>query len=237
MTRMISIIAALLACAACQSEPGPQVARLPEATQPVCHDFTVPIKAGGRPEQASGQACEQPDGSWQITQNTPGLLAQLYTLPPLGQQPPAAASIRPPPTSNLSPSNQASCTSYTGSVTVGGQPRRAIMEACPRPDGSWKITQNTPGLPAQVYEIPPPASSPYPYANPYPVDYAYPGFFPYWLGEPWFFGLGPMIVVVQRFHSFDDGFGTDFGHGFYPGFGPGFSHGFAAGHAGGGGYR
>ena len=45
MTRVISIITAMLACAACQSEPGPQVARLPEATQPVCHNFTVPVKS------------------------------------------------------------------------------------------------------------------------------------------------------------------------------------------------
>jgi hypothetical protein len=235
MIRVISIIAAMLACAACQSTPGPQMARLPEATQPVCHDFSTPVKAGGRPEQASGQVCEQPDGSWQVAQNTPGLPAQTYTLPPPGQQPSSAApTTGAPPPSNPPAANQPSCSSYSASVTVGGQPRQAVIEACPQPDGSWRITQNTPGLPTQVYDIPPPASSPYPYANPYPLDYAYPEFFPYWLGEPWFFGLGPSIVVVQRFHSFHHGFGHGFGHGFVRGFGPGFAHGFAAGHGGGG---
>jgi len=235
MIRVISIIAAILACAACQSEPGPQMARLPEATQPACHGFTVPVKVGGRPEQASGQACEQPDGSWQIAQNTPGLPAQTYTLPAPGQQAAAAPTTGAPLPSNQPRPNQRSCSSYAATVTVGGQPRRAVIEACPQPDGNWKITQNTSGLPTQLYEIPPPASTPYPYANPYPVDYAYPEFFPYWLGDPWFFGVGPSIVVVQRFHSFQYGYGRDFGHGFVPGFGPGFADGFAAGHGDGGG--
>jgi hypothetical protein len=120
-------------------------------------------------------------------------------------------------------------------VTVGGQPRQALIEACPQPDGSWKITQNTPGLPTQVYQVPPPASSPYPYDYPYPVDYAYPEFFPYWVGAPWYFGLAPSIVVVQRFHHFQHGFPRGFRHGFARGFGPGF--GIARGGGGGGGRR
>lgn len=233
--RSIPTIAVALACAACQSAPGPQVAQLPNETQPVCHDFTAAVKAGGKPEQATGQACEQSDGSWQVAQNTPGLPAQSYVVPPAGQQPAVAASTAAQPPPNQPPPNQPPCSSYTASVTVGGQPRQAVIEACPQPDGSWKVTQNTPGLPAQVYEVPPPASSPYPYAYPYPLDYAYPEFFPYWVGAPWFFGLGPSIVVVQRFHFFHQGFGHGFGHGFVRGFGPGFGHGFAAG--GGGGHR
>jgi hypothetical protein len=67
-------------------------------------------------------------------------------------------------------------------------------------------------LPTQVYQVPPPASSPYPYDYPYPVDYAYPEFFPYWVGAPWFFGLAPSIVVVQRFHHFHYGFPRGFAH-------------------------
>jgi hypothetical protein len=116
---------------------------------------------------------------------------------------------------------------------VGGQPRQAYIEACPQPDGSWKITQNTPGLPTQVYQVPPPASSPYPYDYPYSVDYAYPEFFPYWLGAPWYFGLAPSIVVVQRFHHFHYGFPRGLGHGFARGFGPSFG----IARAGGGGGR
>jgi surface antigen len=240
--RWISAIAAVLVCAACHSRPdATELAAMPaepQLSEPACHDFTAPVTAGGRPEQARGQACEQPDGSWQVVQNTPGLPAQAYTLEQPGQpaaaanagQPAAAANAAPPPQPDHPP-----CSSYTAPVTVGGQPRQAIIEACPQPDGSWKITQNTPGLPTQVYQVPPPAASPYPYTYPYPIDYAYPDFFPYWLGSPWFFGLGPSIVVVQRFHHFNHGFGHGFGHGFARGFGPGFGHSFAAGHGGGGG--
>jgi hypothetical protein len=236
--RWVSTLGIVLACAACQSPPaGPQVAALPDQTQPVCHGFAAPVKAGGRPEQASGQACEQPNGSWQVAQNTPGLPPQTYVLPPPGQQPAAAASTVAQPPSNQPPPNQPPCSTYTASLIVGGQPRQAVIEACPQPDGSWKITQNTPGLPTQEYDIPPPAFSPYPYTYEYPLDYAYPEFFPYWVGAPWFFGLGPSIVVVQRFHFFHQGFGHGFGHGFVRGFGPGLGQGFAAAHGGGGGHR
>jgi surface antigen len=233
--RWIPLIVVVLGCAACQSAPGPQVAQLPEETQPVCHDFSAVVKEGGKPEQATGQACEQPDGGWQVAQNTPGLPAQTYVLPPPGAPTAAAATSVAQPRPTSAPANQPQCRTYTAPVTVGGQQRQALIEACPQPDGSWKITQNTPGLPAQVYDIPPPASSPYPYDYPYPVDYAYPEFFPYWVGAPWFFGLGPSIVVLQRFDNFHYGFGHGFGHGFMRGFGPGLSHGFAAAHAGGGG--
>lgn len=242
--RWISPIAVVLACAACQSAPGPQVAQLPNETQPVCHDFAAAVRAGGRPEQATGQACEQPDGSWQLAQNTPGLPPQTYTLPPPGQQPTAAESaVAQPPSSqalpNQPPPGQPPCYTYTASVLVGGQAQQAVIQACPQPDGSWKIAQYTPGLPPQEYNIPPPASSPYPYTYPYPLDYAYPDFYPYWVGAPWFFGLGPSIVVVNRFRYFHHGFGHGFGHGFTRGFGPGFGQGFAAGHGsgGGGGHR
>ena len=232
--RWISLIIMVLACAACQSAPGPQMVQLPEETKPVCHDFSAAVKAGGSPEQATGQACEQADGSWQVAQNTPGLPAQTYVLPPPGASTAAAANPAAQPQPTSPPPNQPQCSSYTAPVTVGGQPQQAVIEACPQPDGSWKITQNTPGLPALVYDIPPPPSSPYPYDYPYPLDYAYPDFFPYWVGAPWFFGLGPSIVVVQRFHNFHYGFGHGFGHGFTRGFGPGLG-GFAAAHAGGGG--
>lgn len=225
--RWVPIFTIVPVCIACQAQPeGTQVAQAP--SEPVCHEFKAPVMAGGRAEQASGQACEQPDGSWQVVQNTPGLPAQTYTLESPGQ--PAAAN-----TAGQAPSNQPPCSSYTAQVTVEGQPRQAVIEACPQPDGSWKVTQNTPGLPTQVYQVPPPAA--YPYVYPYPVDYAYPDFFPYWVGEPWFFGLAPSIVVVQRFHHFHHGFGHGFGHGFTRGFGPGFGHGFAATRAGGGGHH
>ena len=242
MLRIIPILAGIVICTACQYPPGgTQVAALPEQSQPVCHDFAARVTAGGRPEQAEGQACEQPDGSWQIVQNTPGLPAQTYAVEPPGQPATAAntpAQLQPSqPPAGQSPVNWPPCSTYTAEVTVGGQLRQATIQACPQPDGSWKITQNTPGLPVQTYQVPPPATSAYPYDYPYPVDYAYPEFFPYWVGEPWYFGLGPSIVVVQRFRHFQYGFPRGFGHGLVRGFGPGFGHGFAAARGAGGGGR
>src|SRR5712672_4046080 len=102
--RWISTIAIILACAACQS---PEVAVVPPA-EPVCHDFATPVTAGGRPEQARGRACEQPDGSWQMVQNTPGLPAQTYVLEPPGQ-PTAAATTPAPPLPSRSPPKQSVC--------------------------------------------------------------------------------------------------------------------------------
>ena len=91
MLREISILAAMLTCAACQYPPeDAQVAAVPGQPEPLCHDFTTPVTAGGRPEQARGQACEQPDGSWQVVQYTPGLPTQTYVLEPPGQPAPEA---------------------------------------------------------------------------------------------------------------------------------------------------
>jgi len=149
--------------------------------------------------------------------------------PTLGQPQPAPTASTQPPAA------QPSCTSYTVPVTVGGQPQQAVIEACQQADGSWRITQTTPGLPPQVYEVPPPAYSPYPSAYPYAdfsPSWGWAGD-PYWgwAGDPWFFGLAPSIVVVQRFNRFHHGFAHGFGHGF--------AHGFAMGHGGGmaGGHR
>jgi surface antigen len=231
--RRISILAAVLACTACELQPDPQIASVPEQQQLqqgrpqlTCQAFTAPVTAGDKPEQARGEACRQPDGSWRIVQNTPGLPAQDYVVPPRGQPAPDAGSTAQ--TAETQP-NQPSCNSYTVPVTVGGQQQQAIVEACPQADGSWRMTQSTPGLPPQVYQVPPPAASLYPY----PADYANPEFYPYWAGSPWFFGLAPSIVVVQRFNHFHHGFGHGFGHGFAHGFG----HGVAAARGGGGGGR
>jgi hypothetical protein len=121
------------------------------------------------------------------------------------------------------------CSSYTAPVTVGGLQQQAVVEACQQPDGSWRITQNTPGLPPQVYEVPAPTPSPYPY----PLGYAYPDYFPYWWGSPGYFGLAPSIVFVQRFNGFHHSFHHGFHRGFAHGSGQGFGHRFAAARAGG----
>ena len=143
------------------------------------------------------------------------------------ESPDAQAAAAPP-----------ACSSYTVPVTVGGQQQQASVETCQQPDGSWRITQNTPGLPPQVYEVPAPTPSPYPYA----LGYAYPDYFPYWWGSPGYFGLAPSIFVVQRFNRFHHGFHHGFHRGFHRGLAygsgrSGFGHGFAAAHAGGMGGR
>ncbi len=230
--RLISTLALVLACAACQSAlDATQIATDPGQTQPSqpnCRQFAAPVTAGGTAEQASGRACQQPDGSWRVVQDTPGLPAQEYVVPRPDQanpQPPRQQIADALPTAD-----QPACSRYTVPIIVGGQQQQAAVEACPQPDGGWRITQNTPGLPPQVYIVPPPANSPYPYGYPYPADYAYPDFFPYWAGAPWFFGLAPSIVVVQRSNRFPH----HFGHGFARGFNRGFGRGFAAARGGGG---
>jgi hypothetical protein len=152
-----------------------------------------------------------------------------------------AGQPQPTPTAGTQPpSAQPACSSYTVPVTVGGQPQQAVIEACQQADGSWRITQTTPGLPPQVYDVPAPAASPYPSAYSYPGAYPYPDFSPDWGwndwgwgGSPWFLGLAPSIVVVQRFNHFHHGFGLGFGRGFGRGFGHGFGHGFAGMRGGG----
>jgi uncharacterized membrane protein YgcG len=119
-----------------------------------------------------------------------------------------------------------SCREFTETVTIGGQPQQAVGQACRQPDGSWQITQNTPGQPPMVYTLPPEAAG---YAPPYP--YAYP--YPYYWNDPWYFGapffVGGSFFFGDRFHRFRDrdrffhdhdrfrhfdGFHRDFHHGF-----------------------
>jgi hypothetical protein len=92
------------------------------------------------------------------------------------------------------------CQTTTVPVTVGGRPEQAAIEACPQPDGSWRITQTTPGLPPQVYLMPAPPANLYP--SVYPDYWDYFDYWPYWAAGPWFWGIGPTVVVVERFHHF-----------------------------------
>ena len=105
-------------------------------------------------------------------------------------QPMPTAGTQPPPAQPI-------CSSYTVPLTVGGQPQNAVVEACQQADGSWRVTQTTPGLPPQVYEVPPPAASPYPSAYSYPEAYPYPDFSPYWGWSDWALGLGRGALVSR----------------------------------------
>jgi surface antigen len=103
---------------------------------------------------------------------------------------------------------QATCREFTAPVTVGGQPQQASGQACQQPDGSWRITQNTPGLPTQEYTVPaPPISYPYPYPGYWADSWDY--------GPPLF--VGGSIFFANGFHHFHHGDG--FRHeGFHGGF-------------------
>jgi len=106
------------------------------------------------------------------------------------------------------------CHEFTVQVMVGGQPQQAVGQACQQPDGSWRITQNTPGLPQQVYTLPPQAIYLYPYREPY-----------YWW-DPWFYGpsffVGGPVFLAHGFHHFHHHGG--FHHGGFR-HGGGFAHG------------
>lgn len=43
-------------------EPGPE-----SAISGGCRDYTHKVYVNGRPQQAKGQACKRPDGSWRVT--------------------------------------------------------------------------------------------------------------------------------------------------------------------------
>src|SRR5262249_48489616 len=91
--RLISILAVVFACAACQSQPNPMTpagtttTAEPASNQPPCTNYTVPVTVGGQQKQAVVESCQQPDGSWRITQTTPGLPPQVYVVPPPTQYP------------------------------------------------------------------------------------------------------------------------------------------------------
>ena len=86
------------------------------------------------------------------------------------------------------------CREFTVPVTVEGQQRQADGQTCQQPDGSWQVTLNTPGLPEQVYTLPPEAISLYHYPEPF-----------YWW-DPWFYGppsfVGRPVFLAHGFHRF-----------------------------------
>jgi hypothetical protein len=83
------------------------------------------------------------------------------------------------------------CHDFTAPVTVEGQQQQAVGQTCQQPDGSWQVTLNTPGLPQQVYTLPPQAISLYPYPEP-----------AYWW-DPWFYGplfVGSPVFLARGHH-------------------------------------
>jgi surface antigen len=145
----------------------------------------------------------------------------------LVDQNPSESSQSPP---------ESNCREFTAPVTIGGQQQQAIGQACQQPDGSWQITQDTPGLAPQIYTLPPQPFDAYPY--PYAYDWADPWAF----GSPFF--VGGSIFFEDRFHHFHDhdGFRHEPFHGGFHGggfHGGGFHGGgfHGGGFHGGGGHR
>ena len=52
------------------------------------------------------------------------------------------------------------CHKYQMPIAVGGTQVQADFLACRQTDNSWRITQTTPGLPIQIYVVPPYAADP-----------------------------------------------------------------------------
>ena len=212
---------------AAASDPPQQVQTAPEAD---CR-AAVPAMSNGTGNHSAAPTCSANVGS-HLVQRRPGF----WTAQDVG--PGSGGNAADPPPAVLhaadssAPAGAGACQSYPLPVVVGGRPQQATVVACQQPDGSWQVTQYTPGLPPQVYIVPPP-----PAAGASPNDYASPGDYqdwgPDWGGGPWFWGFAPAIVVAQRFHFFH-GFNHGFAHGFSHGFANGFAHG-AAGHGGFGG--
>jgi hypothetical protein len=87
MRRMILVLTATV-CAGCIVQPPPPpppvvVAPAPQIAGQDCREFTAPVTVNGQPAEATGEACLQPDGSWRVVQNTPGVAPpQVFVVPP-----------------------------------------------------------------------------------------------------------------------------------------------------------
>src|SRR5690348_10966250 len=87
------VAAAAIACTSCVVQPAPRraVPRPAVAATPppppqqasFCREFTAPVIIDGEPTEATGEACQQPDGTWQVTENTPNApQPQVFVVPP-----------------------------------------------------------------------------------------------------------------------------------------------------------
>ncbi|HEV2101037.1 MAG TPA: hypothetical protein VGR45_19180 [Stellaceae bacterium] len=147
----------------------------------------------------AGAACGQTNAGWRIVEQRPGFWT-LDQVPPeskagLADPLPAAPQVAAAP----APTRDPSCTSYPLPVVVNGQTQQATVVACPQADGSWRVTQYSPGLPPQVYTEPA-----QPAAAASSDDYSSPGSSQSWdwAGVPWFYGFAPVIVRGREFGRF-----------------------------------
>lgn len=67
------------------SIPAPVAAANPPQN---CREYNAQVMIGGQPQPAYGWACQQPDGSWKISQETTGQPPQMYVVPAAPAYPP-----------------------------------------------------------------------------------------------------------------------------------------------------
>ena len=74
MARLKAIVLSSLVasmCAACVAPVSQRVVYLSSPPSQTCRDFKTVITVEGREQEATGQACQQPDGTWKVTGATP----------------------------------------------------------------------------------------------------------------------------------------------------------------------
>jgi hypothetical protein len=197
-----------------------------EAAQTKCGTTSPGIFSGDANEQLPNPGCPPERLDWRLSQHGPGFWTADAAAPALADVSgaPRATVLRTPP--SRAPADPPGCTTYPFMVVISGEPREATVVACPQPDGSWQVTQSTPGLPTQSFTVPPPP----PEADAPGEDFGAWGTTP--AGDwaegpwPWFFGIAPAVVVSREFNRFDR-FGNKLGHRFNRGF----AHGSAVGRA------
>lgn len=220
---------------------------LQQTAQADCGTASATGSAGEKDQHMAGPGCSTASLGSRLVERRPGFWTADDAAPAPGQvvsEPRSAIS-----SAALSQASSAGppCKSYPLMVVVSGEPREATVVACPLPDGSWQVTQSTPGLPTQSFTVPPePAVGSSPDGLGTGGDFANWGAAPAWdwAAQPWFYGFAPALVVqdFNRFHRFGHEFGRhefgrgefgrgEFGHHeFGRGeFGRGFGRGFARG--------
>ncbi|MBV8738475.1 MAG: hypothetical protein JO007_14680 [Alphaproteobacteria bacterium] len=206
----------------CQVQVGAAAVGQPQrGTKTDCGTAAPGVSSGNPTGQSTNATCPPERLDWRLSQHGPGFWTPEAMAPALGD---VAGGSRP--TVLRAPPSQASadapgCISYRLMVVISGEPREATVVGCPQPDGGWQVTQYTPGLPIQVFNVPAP-----PTTAPLPDDFGGWNSAPVWdwAAQPWFFGFAPAVVVGSGFNRFHR-----FRHEFAHGFGHGFAHGIAAG--------
>ncbi|HEY2539815.1 MAG TPA: hypothetical protein VGI28_10020 [Stellaceae bacterium] len=184
-----------------------------QITRADCGTASAAGSTGDPGQHMAGPGCRPAGFASRLEERRPGF----WTADDVAAPPGEVASEAPPAIFRAGPSqtstNAPACPSYPLMVVISGEPREATVVACPQPDGSWQVTQYTPGLPTQSFTVP---SEPAAGSSPDDLgtggDFANWGSAPAWdwAAQPWFFGFAPSLLVGQQFnrlHHFRHEFG------------------------------